>query len=69
MTLPVFYSGDVYEINFTSEGVESILKYRHGLDGRGELVDYDTLPPQLQIKIFDKLSNALRTKQDENGSQ
>ncbi len=71
------YHGDVYEINYTPEGVTSILRYQRGELSRGELVDFDLLPLPLQEKILNKLRQSLnederdRTREDgkSQGSQ
>ena len=60
MTTTLFFQSDAYEIFFTTEAVETIVKYRRGLDGRGELIeDFDKLPIQLQQAIYSKLKQEL----------
>jgi len=59
MTTVLYYLGDSYETTFTLTGVTSIIKYHHGLNGHGELVDFDTLTPPLQTKIYKKLKQEL----------
>ena len=59
MNCVVFYHDDAFELTFSFEGVESIVRYRHGIDGHGELVDFDSLSPQLQEKIYNKLRQEL----------
>ena len=61
-SLTCFVGDDAYEIHYTpGSGVDSIILYRRGLDGRGEEVDYDTLPYLVQTTIYKKLKTALRT--------
>ena len=58
-TLYLLYLEDAYEINFTLQGVSSILRYRQAKDGRGEQVDYDHLPHGLQELIYKRLKKAI----------
>ena len=59
MTCQAHYGDDVFEITYDDTGVSSIVRYPHGLDGRGELVSFDDLDPQAQSTIFNRLRRAL----------
>jgi hypothetical protein len=60
MTILVISFNNAYEITFTPNGVTSIVRYPQCRDGRGELVDYDTLPIRAQEAIYKKLRNELK---------
>jgi hypothetical protein len=69
MTTMVIHQGDAYEISFTSEGIQSILRYGRCRDGRGELVDYKTISRQLQLEVDEKLERELKAKEKRGRSE
>ena len=70
MTTLIISLGDAYEISFSHEGVESIVRYPRCRDGRGEVVDYDTLSPRVQNEIYKGLKHKLRRSQrEDNGNK
>jgi hypothetical protein len=62
MTTIVIHQGDAYQISFTSEGIESILRFSGCRDGPGEPVDYKTISPQLRVKIQQELKRKLKVR-------
>ena len=60
MTTILAFQSDSYELIFDHEGVSAILRYSRNRDGRGELVPYDTLHPQLQDQIYKRLKRELK---------
>jgi hypothetical protein len=61
MTCLTSVKGDVYEIQYCPEGVTAIVLYRHGYDGRGEEVKFETLHPTVQHAIIIRLRKALNS--------
>lgn len=59
-TFTVFALNDAYEVIWNGTGVHCILKYHHGLDCRGEEVDYDNLPPTVQKTIYSRLVEEIK---------
>lgn len=59
----VHITSDLYEVFFTGE----VVRYRHGLDGRGESIDFDLLPAFEQEEIYRVVYNALHRLEHENG--
>jgi len=49
-----FVNNDAYEIVYSND-VHQIVRYRGGKDARGELVDYDQLPHDVQQAIYTRL--------------
>jgi hypothetical protein len=68
VTTVTSHNFDTYEINYTSEGVTSIIRYRQGLNSCGIEVNYETLSPALQEKIFNKLRQSLKEDERERTS-
>lgn len=59
MTLVLPIDSDFYEILYTTTHVDSLIRYRRGLDSQGEVVDYDHLPTHIQTKIRRSLKREL----------
>lgn len=59
MTATLPYLGDVYEIHFTPKSFTTIIRYRRGELSRGQEVDYESLPLQLQERIYKRLQSVL----------
>ena len=67
MTATTPWKGDVYEIHYTVDGVDSILRFRRGELSRGEPVEFTNLQPDLQDKLYKKLKESL--EEDERSNQ
>ncbi len=50
---------DIYEIIIGGPEYFTIIKYRHGIDGRGEEIDYDVQPSYIQKGILYETRKAL----------
>ena len=55
MTIYHVYADDVYEITHNGT-ITPVIRYRQGLNCRGEMVNFDELSLQLQEGILNKLS-------------
>jgi hypothetical protein len=56
---------DVYEITIGGPNLVTLIRYRHGIDSRGEEVDYDDLPLQVQRGIYEKVKAHLNNGHEE----
>jgi hypothetical protein len=59
MTITAFYSDDAYEVTWDGENATIIL-FRACADGRGEVVDFNDLQSQVQMKIMETVREAIR---------
>ncbi len=58
----IHLGNDLYEVFFTGE----VMRYRHGVDGRGDPVDFDSLPMYEQEEIYRAVHEALQRRSGEH---
>lgn len=51
------YRNDLYEIHLGGPDLVTLIRYRHGNDGHGEPIDFDTLSPDLQSALYSKVKH------------
>lgn len=63
-TCVAFVGDDAYEIIYSEHSVDSIIRYKHGMNVRGEVVEYDALPYYAQLAIYKRLKRELTKEHD-----
>lgn len=65
-TCVCFVGDDAYEITYTKEQVTAIVRYKHGMNVRGEEVNFDNLHEKTQLAIYNRLRRELERERRYN---
>ena len=66
MIATCFALGDAYEIIYSESDIESIVRYRGGVNSHGEIVYFDSLSMPVQIAIYKRMKTALKATRSVN---